>query len=464
VLILAIVTAIVWPRRPIPLARLRLVEFTLVASVSAFLAGTRYVMLAAAGSPGLSADPEVQRLHVQHALLLNNMAWFFHLAVYGLFIPTTWRRCVAILGVLGAVPVAVTVLAARVNPVAAAHLPMLVGATSVGVFLTAALAAFGSFKISTLQREAFAARQEARELGQYRLTRKLGGGGMGEVYLAEHRLLKRACAVKLIRPQSAGDPDYLRRFEREVRATAQLRHPNTVEIYDYGHAEDGTFYYVMEYLDGLTLDELVGRDGPLPPARAVHVLRQLCSALRAAHGAGLIHRDIKPGNIMLGPGRTPHDRVKLLDFGLVRPVGAGGVTGKLTQEGVVVGTPEYMSPEQVEGAAAIDGRGDLYSLGTVAYFLLAGRPPFTGGSALKVLVAHLQAPVPPLRTYCPNVPEDLEAVVHRCLAKSAAGRFADAAGLDRALAACACADRWTEEQAADWWRGDSAASGTKIAL
>jgi serine/threonine-protein kinase len=457
--------AIVWRRKPVALRRLRVAEVLMGGSVTVSLACTRYVMLAAAGqlgAPGLTgptADPDVQRLHVEHALLLSNMAWFFNIAFYGLFIPNTWRRAAVTLVVLGVIPVAILPLAARVNPAVADRLPMLVGATSAGMLLTVALAAFGSFKISTLQREAFVARQEARELGQYQLTRKLGGGGMGEVYLAEHRLLKRACAVKLIRPQSAGDPDYLRRFEREVKATAQLNHPNTVEVYDYGHAEDGTFYYVMEYLDGLTLDDLVSRHGPLPPARAVHVLRQLCGALRAAHGAGLVHRDIKPGNIMIGPDGTPRDRVKLLDFGLVRPAAAGA--SKLTQEGIAVGTPEYMSPEQVEGDAALDGRSDLYSLGAVAYFLLAGRPPFTGDNSLKVLLAHLHATAPPLRTLRADVPTDLEAVVHRCLAKTASTRFADAASLDLALADCACADEWTEAQAADWWRAAAAGPGVR---
>jgi serine/threonine-protein kinase len=446
---------VVWSRGNVTLPRLRRVEWLLVGATTAYLAGIRYVSLATAGA-AVPREPDTQFLHVELAILLSNMAWFFHLAIYGLFIPNTFRRCVTVEACLALIPVGIVPLAALVNPVVADRLPMLLGVTAVGMFLTGALAAFGTFKISSLQREAFAARQEARELGQYRLTRRLGSGGMGEVYLAEHRLLKRPCAVKLLNPQHAGDPDYLRRFEREVQATAQLNHPHTVEIYDYGHAEDGTFYYVMEYLDGLTLDEVVTRYSKLSPARAVHVLRQLCSALRAAHGVGLIHRDIKPGNVMLCPDGTPYDRVKLLDFGLVRPVEREGAS-KLTQEGVVVGTPDYMSPEQVEGADAMDARSDLYSLGALAFFLLTGEPPFQEDSPVQILIAHLQAPVPSVRAHCPDVPEDLEAVVSRCLAKSPAGRFADAAALDRALAGCGCAGQWTEEQAASWWRKAAAA-------
>ena len=175
--------------------------------------------------------------------------------------------------------------------------------------------AFGARTISRLRRQV----AEARQLGQYRLRRRIGAGGMGEVYLAEHQLLKRPCALKLIRPEDVADPKALERFEREVRLTATLSHPNTVEIYDYGRTEDGTYYYVMEYLPGLSLAELVERHGPLPPGRAVYLLRQVCLALREAHAAGLIHRDIKPSNIFAARRGGMDDVAKLLDFGLVRP-------------------------------------------------------------------------------------------------------------------------------------------------
>ncbi len=314
-----------------------------------------------------------------------------------------------------------------------------------GMLFSAALAVYGSYRIAVLQREAFAARQ----LGQYRLKGRLGAGGMGEVYLAEHRLLKRPCAVKIIRPERAGDPKLLRRFEREVKATAALKSLHTVEIYDYGHAEDGTFYYVMEHLPGLSLDEMVTRYGPLPPARAVHFLRQLCEALREAHAAGLVHRDIKPSNVMACEPGGLCDVVKLLDFGLVRPSGAAdGEATRLTREGYIMGTPDFMSPEQARGDAALDARSDLYSLGALAHFLLAGLPPFVERSTLETLMAHLNQAPPSL----PGAPPDLAAVIRRCLAKEPAERFADAESLGRALAACACAGQWSEEDARAWWR------------
>ena len=186
---------------------------------------------------------------------------------------------------------------------------------------------------------------------------------MGEVYLAEHVLLRRPCALKLIRPERAGDPKNLRRFEREVQATATLTHPNTVQVYDYGHTDDGTFYYVMEYLPGLTLEELVKRHGPLPPARAIHFLRQVCGALEEAHAVGLIHRDIKPGNVIVCERGGVHDVAKLLDFGLVLSPVSEADGEKLTQDGAIAGTPAYMSPEQAGGQDDVDARSDIYSLG-----------------------------------------------------------------------------------------------------
>jgi serine/threonine-protein kinase len=288
---------------------------------------------------------------------------------------------------------------------------------------------------------------------------------MGVVYLAEHRLLKRPCAVKLIRPEQAGDAAVLRRFEREVEATTRLAHPNAVQVYDYGHADDGTFFYVMEYLPGLTLDDLVRRHGPLPPERVVYLLRQLCGALREAHGLGLVHRDVKPGNVMVCWIGGRADVAKLLDFGLVRDPARGDPSTRLTRVGGLLGTPEFMCPEQARAESTTDHRGDLYSLGATAYYALTGRPPFTGPTLIETLYAHLKDPVRPPAELRPDVPADLQAVVLRCLAKDPAGRFADAAGLEKALAACGCADRWGEDQAAAWWLatsgpGDPTAQGT----
>jgi len=274
---------------------------------------------------------------------------------------------------------------------------------------------------------------------------------MGEVYLAEHQLLKRPCAVKMIRSGAATDPQALARFECEVRLTATLSHPNTVEIYDYGRSEDGTYYYVMEYLPGLSLAELVERYGPLPPARMVYLLRQVCGALREAHAAGLIHRDIKPSNIIAARRGGMDDVAKLFDFGLVRLASTVRAADR-SAEGQVLGTPLFMSPEQATASRELDERSDIYSLGAVAYYLLTGRPPFEGEDGIAVMIAHARDPVAPPSRVRSGIPKDLERVVLLCLAKDASERFQDAASLERALGACACADNWDQDQAARWWR------------
>ena len=243
-----------------------------------------------------------------------------------------------------------------------------------------------------------------------------------------------------------------------MQATAALTHPNTVEIYDYGRAEDGIFYYAMEYLPGLNLDQLGERHGPLPPARVIHLLRQVCGALREAHGVGLIHRDIKPANIIVCSRGGIYDVVKLLDFGLVWATDPAAGGGKLTQDGAIAGTPEYMSPEQADGIAGLDGRSDIYSLGAVAYFLLTSRPPFRKATALQLLLAHAREAVTPIAVLRPEVPVDLQGVILRCLEKDRDRRFPDVTALDQALADCLQGEPWTETQSADWWRhhGDPA--------
>jgi serine/threonine-protein kinase len=375
---------------------------------------------------------------------------FAVVVAYGMFIPNTWRRCAAVVGVLALTPLLASAAAMALSEHAVDRDLRFAYFVNMSVWMAmgTVFAVFGSHHIAVVRQEAF----EARKLGQYRLKERLGAGGMGEVYLAEHVLLKRPCAIKVIRPERAGDPRNLARFEREVQATAALTHPNTVEVYDYGHAADGTFYYVMEYLSGLILDELVKRHGPLPPAGAVHLLRQVCGALQEAHAAGLIHRDIKPGNIIVGQRGGQHGAAKLLDFGLVRSVTLEGDGQKLTQEGALAGTPAYMSPEQAAGKAELDGRSDIYSLGCVAYFLLTGRPPFAEKTAVQTLAAHLGEAVTALTSHRPDVPADLQNVVLRCLAKEPAGRFQSADELEHALARCDCAAAWSREDAAAWWR------------
>jgi serine/threonine-protein kinase len=433
-----------WLHPTASLARLRLLTGVFFGLGTLALAYRQFAYLA---SPvlGGSQGPEYVSIRLSGANVVCILTWFIAMVNYGVLVPVHWRHILAAVAGMALISLATIVGAGLVNPVVRAHWPFLLTWAAVVLSMGVATATYASFQITALRREA----SEARRLGQYQLKERLGAGGMGEVYLAEHRLLKRPCAVKLIRPDSAGDPDLLRRFEREVRATAQLTHPNTVEIYDYGHAADGTFYYVMEYLPGLNLDDLVTRFGPLPLARAVHFLRQLCGALQEAHAAGLVHRDIKPGNVLVCRHGGRHDVAKLVDFGLVRAAGGGGGDPtRLTAKGTVLGTPAYMAPEQARGAEAADARSDLYSLGALGYFLVAGRPPFQGTTALEMMLAHFQDPVPPLA----NVPADVEAVLRRCLAKAPADRFPDASSLEEALAGCACAGDWTEARARAWWQ------------
>ena len=378
---------------------------------------------------------------------------------YGLYVPKTSRRAALVSWPLALLPFATLSVLALRHPAAMAWLwegwldsqtprALLFGFDALILAILAVGSAYGARTIFRLRREV----AEARQLGQYRLKQQIGAGGMAEVYLAEHQLLKRPCAVKLIRP-GVTDPRALQRFEREVRLTARLSHPNTVEIYDYGRTEDGTYYYVMEYLKGLSLAELVNRHGPLPPGRVVYLLRQVCGALRKAHAAGLIHRDIKPSNIFAARPGGLGDVAKLLDFGLVLPAAILG-EATLTGERQILGTPHYMSPEQAKGGHELDGRSDIYSLGAVAYYLLTGRPPFQANGRTAVLIAHARDPVEPPSRVRPGIPEDLERVVLRCLAKPPDQRFPDAEALEQALGACACAGDWDQGRAARWWQDE----------
>jgi serine/threonine-protein kinase len=292
---------------------------------------------------------------VSLAVAGNSLRWFVLIVLYGTFIPNTWRRCAAIVSALALGPLLLHIATcwncAVMGPYAAAAFFEM----SVILGMGAAIALFGSYKINVLQKEALA----GRRLGQYRLHHKLGTGGMGEVFLGEHVLLHRPCAIKLIDPKRAGDPTTLLRFEREVQAMAKLTHWNTVEIFDYGRNEEGTFYYVMEYLPGMTLQDLVERTGPLGPARAVHFLRQICASLREAHAMGLIHRDIKPANVIVCRRGSVYDVAKLLDFGLVYSPGMGLEAHQLSLYGTILGSPPYMSPEQALGKDRIDVRTDI---------------------------------------------------------------------------------------------------------
>lgn len=375
--------------------------------------------------------------------------WSVLILTYAIFIPNTWKRATAVLIPAAALPYLLLFWMRWQSPEVAQALD----AENLGMripmtFAAAFIAVCGTYTTNAIRREAF----KARQLGQYLLKKKLGAGGMGEVYQAEHALLKRPCAVKLIRPGKAGDATVLARFEREVQATAKLTHWNTIEIFDFGHAGDGTFYYVMELLPGLSLEDLVKTHGPLPAERAVHFLRQVCGALGEAHAKGLIHRDIKPANIFAAERGGVYDVAKLLDFGLVREQAPDESDANLTRPGTFSGSPLYMCPEQVKSYHHLDARSDIYSLGAVAYFLLTGRAPFERSDTFEILMAHARDPVEPPAKINPQVPADLELVVIRCLAKLPANRFQDVQSLDAALANCACAGQWTTHRAADWWQ------------
>ena len=306
---------------------------------------------------------------------------------------------------------------------------------------------------------------KAREMGSYQLGELLGRGGMGEVYKATHRMLARPAAIKLIRPEVFGGSDAaaaklaVTRFRREAEAAANLRSPHTVELYDLGVTHDQTLYFVMELLEGMDLDSLVRQHGPLPAGRVVHILMQVCASLEEAHVRGLVHRDIKPANIHVGRLGLVYDFVKVLDFGLVKPITDGDRSHSLaTQAGLVIGTPGYMAPEIALGAQ-VDGRADLYSLGCVAYYLLTGRQVFEGDTVMQVFAQHLQAaPTPPSQRGPFMVPPDLEQLVLSCLAKKPEDRPPSAADLSQRLAG-AEVERWTDAHAQKWWAAAPAPGG-----
>ena len=298
----------------------------------------------------------------------------------------------------------------------------------------------------------------ARALGAYRLVERLGAGGMGEVWRARHHLLTRPAAIKLVRPEFLGTSDDAGRYRklqerlgREAQATAMMRSPHTIELYDFGLASDGTFYYVMELLDGFDLETFIKRFGPIPAERAIHLLIQVCDSLGEAHAEGLIHRDIKPANVYVCRHGREVDFVKVLDFGMVKSQREGDDTeAKLTADHAVCGTPAFMAPEQVLGRF-VDGRTDLYAVGCLAYWLITGHLVFTG-TAMEILVQHTQeVPVRPSARTQLEVPLKLDDVILTCLSKNPDDRPASADTLAEALASIATSSTWTTRRAQEWW-------------
>jgi serine/threonine-protein kinase len=306
---------------------------------------------------------------------------------------------------------------------------------------------------------------KARELGSYQLGELLGKGGMGEVYKATHRMLARPAAIKLIRPEMLGAVDdeaaklAVTRFRREAEAAANLRSQHTVELYDFGVTPDGTLYLVMEFLEGMDLETLVRKNGPLSAGRIVHVLQQICDSLAEAHATGLVHRDVKPANIHLGRVGLRHDFVKVLDFGLVKEVSKASIGDSMaTVAGqMALGTPGYMAPEMALGER-VDGRADIYALGCVAYFLATGELVFEAETALQMIAKHLQsAPIPPSERTSRSVSPELERLILKCLAKNPLERPQSAALLAQALEFIPT-DAWNEDQARRWWESNARAT------
>ena len=290
----------------------------------------------------------------------------------------------------------------------------------------------------------------ARQLGQYTLQDRIGEGGMGTVHRARHALLRREAAIKLIR-RASRDPSARERFEREADAMASLRSPHTVELYDFGVSTEGDFYTVMELLEGIDLERAVARFGPMPAERVVFLLLQACESLEEAHAAGLVHRDVKPANLIVCRYGLRYDFLKVLDFGLVA-IDEPRTDAKITVDGSLAGTPAYLPPEIALGAHDVDGRADLYALGCVAYWLLTGRLVFERESATATVLAHVNdVPDPPSRGNELEIPTALDDVVLACLAKDPSERPLTASDLARRLRAAVDPAVWTQERAAHWW-------------
>ncbi|MFO1022570.1 MAG: serine/threonine-protein kinase [Planctomycetales bacterium] len=445
VLVIGGFTALFYSKLRFTLRQLRSLELLFFALVALFTALNDYQEI-------LRTSLARSNVYELSAVKSCFMHFFGLVMLYGMFIPNTWTRALQVILPIALTPVFVLGIL-RLKSVEFRQFamefqnPEQMSEHLISICFGVLASVYASYTYNQLRREAF----QAKQIGQYRLKDKLGSGGMGDVYLAEHQLLKRPCAIKLIRPENQTDRQTMARFEQEVQTTALLSHWNTIDVYDYGRTEDGTFYYVMEYLPGMSISDLVKQFGPLSAPRVIHLFRQTCDALREAHSVGLIHRDIKPANIFAAERGGVHDVAKLLDFGLVKPVTTANSDLQITQEGAAVGSPLYMSPEQATNNTAVDARSDIYSLGATAYYALTGRPPFTGDNTIQVVVAHARDPVVPPSEFCSTVPEDLEEVILKCLAKRPEDRYQTIAELEHALASCHDAGKWSEKQAREWW-------------
>jgi serine/threonine-protein kinase len=372
--------------------------------------------------------------------------------LFTVVVPTSPRRAVlAALASVSSVAVIISlVMASTPMPFQLSPMKFFMGLVFPYI-LVVGMAYFGAHVVYQLGTEV----KRARELGSYSLEEKLGQGGMGEVWRARHRMLARPAAIKLIRSSNSSrglSDEAVFRFTREAQVIAGLRSPHTVELFDFGVAADGTFYYVMELLDGLDADSLLRRFGPIPPERAIYLLRQVCHSLSEAHSSSLVHRDVKPANIFLCRYGEEYDFVKVLDFGIVRAIRDPEDTTTLhTRKNEVHGTPAFISPEQALGTS-VDGRADIYACGCLAYWLLTGQFVFTADTPMGLLLHHAQTlPKPPSsRTELP-IPAALDNLVMLCLAKDPAHRPQSAKELSRCLTEIECVNGWTQDRAREWW-------------
>jgi len=439
-------------RRPLRLRQLRACEFCILWLVALWFATDRY---------HFTLEWAVRRdvAQVMFAIDFSVLAYLFLSTTYGIFVPNTWRRALKMVGAMVSMPV-VVLLAVRVfHPEEFAFIWAEVLAinhvTSLALMLLIGLLVpiWGVHLIHSLRRAAF----EAKQLGQYTLTERIGAGGMGEVWKAKHRLLVRPAAIKLIKPEMVSDVNparsraFIQSFEREAQSTASLRSTHTVELYDFGITEDASFFYVMELLNGLDLETLVEHFGAVPATRAVYLLLQACDSLAEAHARGLIHRDVKPANLYVCRMGLSCDFVKVLDFGLVRAEKQR--TGDATGGGEgLLGTPGYMAPEIVLGTAEASERSDIYALGCVCYWLLTGSRVFECDTPVEVAMRHVNTtPVPPSQATELPVPTELDEIVLACLHKEPSGRPQTVEELSRLLLDCDLEGGWSQRDARRWW-------------
>jgi len=372
-----------------------------------------------------------------YAALIGQICVLFARAIV---VPSTGRRT-AIVSALSFVPITAAAIGLAYGPIDASPLAF-VGGDIVLSAIVVLITTTGSRVIYGLRRQV----TEAMQLGAYTLECKIGEGGMGEVYRAHHVLLRRPTAIKLLPPDRVG-AEHVARFEREVQSMSKLTHPNTVAVFDYGRTPDGVFYYAMEYLDVMELGNLVRRYGPQPPARVVRLIGQVCRALQEAHDRGMVHRDIKPGNIIVCERGGEPDVAKVVDYGLVKEIDRE----QSQSAQVILGTPAYVAPEAITEPERVGPPADLYAVGAVAYYLVTGKRVFDGKTAIEVCLQHVTAvPVPPSRIA--DVPPGLETLILSCLAKKPDERPASAAALGDALARTPVAQAWSEADARAWWR------------